>query len=529
MKFALFFLAALSYGQITQSMSSGGGSGATTPNTVLPLCGNGAANSTKACVSGTDYQPPLVQSVKSYGAVGNGTTDDHTAIQNCIAAVSTTGGECHLPPATGYSLGTTGLTITAANVALVADGGKGASPLLYAGTGDAISVGAYTSVQSNNRLQNLTVRLSNSATGVTGIHLKRTQDIALLNNSVETVNNGAQYINGQTCFWLDGGNTGTTSDFGSSLSALGNDCRLGSTWIGIRITPSDMTYANAFTHVDWIGGRLVSGTTAHTSTPQTVCGATNASPIVLTLCAAAPTYAYATSADIGKRAPVIVASVGGNTNANGYWVGSFTDATHVQLRASSGNGSWTSGGTLALSSTGVFIETGSEIRLTADVEQWNQGVNTDANYVGCMSPRFELNDIDWVNGLWDRSCLITPHASYTNSVVDRGTNTTRITGDVTRLPNTQTTNGLYVTGDTGGSNAAISMGQYANGTADAYIDYLGSNLLGVRGAWHITPIASDPPCTVTANRGNITLNSSGGSDVFKVCMNISGTVQWVTK
>lgn len=45
----------------------------------------------------TGYSTSSVINCKSYGAVGNGVTDDTTAIQNCINALPTTGGTAYLP------------------------------------------------------------------------------------------------------------------------------------------------------------------------------------------------------------------------------------------------------------------------------------------------------------------------------------------------------------------------------------------------------------------------------------------------
>ena len=44
--------------------------------------------------------PPIYYNVKNYGAAGDGTTDDTTAIQNAINAMPNTGGVVFLPPGT---------------------------------------------------------------------------------------------------------------------------------------------------------------------------------------------------------------------------------------------------------------------------------------------------------------------------------------------------------------------------------------------------------------------------------------------
>lgn len=71
---------------------------------------------------------------------------------------------------------------------------------------------------------------------------------------------------------------------------------------------------------------------------RTVTGATNASPIVITTSAS---HLFAT----GDR--VVVASVGGNTAANGEFTITKLSATTFSLDGSTGNGAYTSGGTAA--------------------------------------------------------------------------------------------------------------------------------------------------------------------------------------
>ena len=67
-----------------------------------------------------------------------------------------------------------------------------------------------------------------------------------------------------------------------------------------------------------------------------VSGATNASPIVIQTSAA---HLF------GNGDTVVVASVGGNTAANGTWIITVVDSTHFSLNGSTGNGAYTSGGT----------------------------------------------------------------------------------------------------------------------------------------------------------------------------------------
>jgi hypothetical protein len=72
------------------------------------------------------------------------------------------------------------------------------------------------------------------------------------------------------------------------------------------------------------------------STAKTVSGATNASPIVITT---------STSHTFHDGDTVVIASVGGNTAANGTWTISVLTSTTFELDGSTGSGAYTSGGT----------------------------------------------------------------------------------------------------------------------------------------------------------------------------------------
>lgn len=66
-----------------------------------------------------------------------------------------------------------------------------------------------------------------------------------------------------------------------------------------------------------------------------VAGATNASPIVIT----------AASHTVVTGQSVTIASVGGNTAANGQFIATYVSSTQFSLAGSTGNGAYTSGGT----------------------------------------------------------------------------------------------------------------------------------------------------------------------------------------
>lgn len=99
-------------------------------------------------------------------------------------------------------------------------------------------------------------------------------------------------------------------------------------------TPKDGTAAPAVRFYGPSGGVLLTGTASLRDT-GTVTGATNASPIVVTSAAHGLTT--------GQR--VTVASVAGNTAANGDFTVTVLTSGTFSLDGSTGNGAYTSGGT----------------------------------------------------------------------------------------------------------------------------------------------------------------------------------------
>lgn len=138
---------------------------------VQPAAGGPLLSST-AC----QLQSYLLTSVKAYGALCDGVTDDHVAIQAAITAVSSAGGVITFPAGTCY-LGTVGLSITGNNVRLIGAGdtgvGSGGTTLLYGGTGSAITIGTTGAFNFNDGIDqllitaNATAKASATAVGLT--------------------------------------------------------------------------------------------------------------------------------------------------------------------------------------------------------------------------------------------------------------------------------------------------------------------------------------------------------------------------
>lgn len=109
--------------------------------------------------------PGTTVTVKSFGATGDGTTDDTAAIANAIAAVTTNGGNVQFPAGT-YK--TTATTTLPSNVFLFGEG-RTKSLIQYTGTSDAILATDTTT----NGMTAIGVRAI-SASAASALHLRAT-------------------------------------------------------------------------------------------------------------------------------------------------------------------------------------------------------------------------------------------------------------------------------------------------------------------------------------------------------------------
>lgn len=151
---ALFLLPVIFYGQITTSPPGGGGGGSgTVTHTAGSLTagniaiGNGSADLTVAAAVPVNLPFREVYNVKAYGATGNGSTDDSTAIQSALDACYAAGGGTVYFPSGTYKIAT-GLIVGAkvnsdpqSYVSLVGDSTQGVL-INYAGStsGTAITL-----------------------------------------------------------------------------------------------------------------------------------------------------------------------------------------------------------------------------------------------------------------------------------------------------------------------------------------------------------------------------------------------------
>lgn len=105
--------------------------------------------------------------------------------------------------------------------------------------------------------------------------------------------------------------------------------------INPQVTPTYRVYGSSGLMTNGTGSSAIKET-------GVITGATNATPIVITAAAHGLTTGMKTT----------VASVGGNTAANGTWVITRVDANSFSLDTSVGNGAYTSGGTWT--TTGLY-------------------------------------------------------------------------------------------------------------------------------------------------------------------------------
>lgn len=173
---------------------------------------------------------------------------------------------------------------------------------------------------------------------------------------------GGMYPNTTLQYGL-AGTPGSAAELGTLAFVLGNTGAGGN---GIAITSEtlpSLTFRTLFDNREW--SALYFDTFAFNGVIPTsawevsavdvpalsgsVTGATNASPIVI------HAVAHGMGA-AGVILPVTVASVGGNTAANGFWSVLVIDVDHFSLRGSTGNGSYTSGGTWTTNKTAPALD-----------------------------------------------------------------------------------------------------------------------------------------------------------------------------
>jgi len=166
--------------------------------------------------------PPIYYNVKQYGAQGNGTTDDTTAIQTAITTAQTAGGGVvYFPPGT-YIISNT-LTISHDNMELI---GAGWSSAIQAGSSMPAAPMIQVTVSSTQHRRGIKIAEmfinGNSITGVSGIELDNTYQALIDHVWIRFCPVNGVYLNG-----------GPSSSFGAYTTIHASTISDGGAGIGL--------------------------------------------------------------------------------------------------------------------------------------------------------------------------------------------------------------------------------------------------------------------------------------------------------
>ena len=121
----------------------------------------------------------LVINVKDYGATGDGTTDDTTAIQNAVTKAKSVARVLYFPK------GTYLFSSTITGYGLIAGDGRGITTLKYTGTSTAIQLAATVGTRSyNGRLEGFTLTVPSGSTATVGIDMESHSNAYITNVAV---------------------------------------------------------------------------------------------------------------------------------------------------------------------------------------------------------------------------------------------------------------------------------------------------------------------------------------------------------
>lgn len=215
--------------------------------------------------------------VVSYGATGNGSTDDTTAIAAAITALPATGGILYFPPGT-YLISST-LTITTNNVTVLGAGryvsvlkaavGLAGSDMLTFGNGSTSCTGGGVSA--------LGFDSASTKSGGAGIYFNKCmfmtiEDVALShqyngihvgnNSSVIRITDADIYTSALNGIWVDGGN-GTVNDI--YISRVVADNSPAATGSGIYVSGGDAVIAEHCDFLHFANGLLLEPTSGKKS------------------------------------------------------------------------------------------------------------------------------------------------------------------------------------------------------------------------------------------------------------------------
>lgn len=345
-----------------------------------------SAGSSGSAVRQDHVHPSETQwvNVLAFGAVGDGVTDDTTAIQNAInslnqnSAAGPVGGTVYFPP--GYTFLHTGLSLgSTCNITLKGGGrktlGEGAVPpsqLVYSGSGaraidmrsalhcgidglgvlvnNAAFTGDIIDCSHNTSAADATIHVSHSYIGATtaAIGCRGPRACVNLSQAIFCTFDKVYFRFALRGTWSDP--TGGYSD-GHSF----RDC----SYDNLAISG----HSNLGRGIS-IEAPMVEGLADYAFPTLTITNATNASPIQITTSAAH---------GLVNGVQVYVSGVGGNTAANGYFDVTVVDSTHFTLVGSTGNGAYTGGGT---------AQSWSALRVFYNDEAANGGIGFNGKITG---------------------------------------------------------------------------------------------------------------------------------------------------
>lgn len=188
--------------------------------------------------------------VKSYGAQGDGITDDKAAIQLAINAASVTGGVVYFPPGTYMVSGE--IDITASNVSLV---GSGAGATVIKGmatheiqpifiVGDGITTCAHIVISD------MLITSENQKTDQQAIKLVKTFKVWLFNLRIEKQYNGIHAINSTQTWLRDSDIRDTQND----AIIWENDIESGYDFYINNVVADNPDLVNTGNGINWMGG-----------------------------------------------------------------------------------------------------------------------------------------------------------------------------------------------------------------------------------------------------------------------------------
>ncbi len=193
-----------------------------------------------------------VFNVKSYGATGDGSTDDTVAIQAAINAVPSTGGKVVLPAGV-YMISST-LTIDKDGTILAGVGAGTTIRVAGSALGiDAIKIGNGSTTRAHCGVLNLRLDASAQKTAGRGIFLTKCFKIWLQNLLIEKQYRALEYTN-TTEVWLSASDVRDTKEHGLLID---NDMNSGYDWYISDCIFDNPNVSNIGSGIHWDGGETL--------------------------------------------------------------------------------------------------------------------------------------------------------------------------------------------------------------------------------------------------------------------------------